>query len=409
MAAADPTIKKIKLKNGKVRYRFVIDIGKKKEDGKRNQLTVTRDTLTEAKNERARIIHEQARGTFVAPNKMTVDELLDAWLESATRGLEEGTRSNYTSAVLPVRTRLGHKQIQQLTESDVEKFVDWMISSGRRRGGKPGTGLSVRAVELTLGRLRSALTFARRRFWVVSNVAQYVVITREARQQAAALTRDDPPWDETEVRTFIGAIEHRRLYGAMMLTLIAERPAEVCGVRWEHVDLAAGTVKVARTRTIVYDRALARGERNKVVEKEPKSRAGSRTLPLPSPVVQGLKTFRAIQAREKLAAGEAYNASGYVLVDELGNPMKTDMLRRRAYRFMELAGVRRVRLYLARHAILSWMANNGVPDTVVSAWAGHTDLGFTKRTYVHPDPQSLKAGSDKLTELLSLERPETGM
>ncbi|MFJ9665061.1 hypothetical protein ACIRPP_10645 [Streptomyces sp. NPDC101219] len=51
-------------------------------------------------------------------------------------------------------------------------------------------------------------------------------------------------------------------------------------------------------------------------------------------------------------------------------------------------------------ACLSWMANNGVPDTVVSAWAGHSDLGFTMRTYVHPDPHSLKAGSEKLAGLL---------
>jgi integrase len=67
---------------------------------------------------------------------------------------------------------------------------------------------------------------------------------------------------------------------------------------------------------------------------------------------------------------------------------------------MKAVGVRKVRLYDARHAILTWMANNGVPDTVVSAWAGHSDLGFTKRVYVHPDPQSLRAGSDRLADLL---------
>lgn len=33
-----------------------------------------------------------------------------------------------------------------------------------------------------------------------------------------------------------------------------------------------------------------------------------------------------------------------------------------------------------------------------SAEAGHSDLSFTKRVYVHPDPQSLKAGSEKLSE-----------
>ncbi|MDI5968618.1 tyrosine-type recombinase/integrase [Streptomyces sp. SL13] len=84
----------------------------------------------------------------------------------------------------------------------------------------------------------------------------------------------------------------------------------------------------------------------------------------------------------------------------LGRPWKTDKLRREAYKLMALAGVRKVRLYDARHACLSWMANNGVPDTVVSAWAGHSDLSFTKRVYVHPDPQSLSAGSEKLGELL---------
>lgn len=34
------------------------------------------------------------------------------------------------------------------------------------------------------------------------------------------------------------------------------------------------------------------------------------------------------------------------------------------------------------------------------AWAGHSDLSFTKRVYVHPDPESLRVGSDKLGELL---------
>jgi hypothetical protein len=60
-----------------------------------------------------------------------------------------------------------------------------------------------------------------------------------------------------------------------------------------------------------------------------------------------------------------------------------------------------VRLYDARSACLPWMANNGVPDTVVSAWSGHADFGFTKRIDVHPDPQKPQGGSDKLGELLS--------
>ncbi|MBW3706060.1 hypothetical protein DTB58_18730 [Streptomyces griseus] len=32
--------------------------------------------------------------------------------------------------------------------------------------------------------------------------------------------------------------------------------------------------------------------------------------------------------------------------------------------------------------------------------AGHADLSFTQRIHVHPEPQSLRAGSKKLNELL---------
>jgi integrase len=75
-------------------------------------------------------------------------------------------------------------------------------------------------------------------------------------------------------------------------------------------------------------------------------------------------------------------------------------LRRRFNELMEAAGVRRVRLYDARHACLTFLATNGVPDVIVSAWAGHADLSFTKRTYVHPSASDLVAARDALAGLL---------
>lgn len=396
--AKDP-IKAIVLKDGSKRYRFVIDIGRD-ENGKRKQLTVTKDTKKEAVAELARIRHQRSVGSLVAPSKMTVNEFLDTWVRVATRDVEEATASNYENAIRPVRLQLGHKRLQELTEDDIEDLIDWMLTSGRRRGGKPGTGLSLRSVRLTMGRLRAALHLAVRRGLVVRNVAEHVTISREAKNRAPKAQHK--PWTEPEVKAFLEAIKAHRLFAVMLLTLIANRPAEVCGVRWEEdVDLdGAGTISIGNTRTIVYDRSLEKGQRNKAVEKGAKSEAGERTLPLPAPVHRALRAFKALQAKERLQAGEAYEGSGYVLVDELGRPWKTDKLRREAYKLMEKAGVRKVRLYDARHACLSWMANNGVPDTVVSAWAGHSDLSFTKRVYVHPDPESLRAGSEKLNDLL---------
>ncbi|WP_369226565.1 hypothetical protein AB5J52_38300 [Streptomyces sp. R39] len=75
------------------------------------------------------------------------------------------------------------------------------------------------------------------------------------------------------------------------------RPAEVCGLRWEDVDPENATIVIANTRTMMGNRY--------VVEKDTKSLAGERDLPLPALVLGALKAFRALQAEETLALGEA--------------------------------------------------------------------------------------------------------
>jgi integrase len=382
-------IKRIELKSGAVRYRFVIDVGRDPETGKRRQVTHTFDRKTEAKAEYARIKHETDRGTYVAPSKLTVDQFLDQWLKSATRDVEQGTASNYRDALLPVRARLGDRLLQGVTEPDIENLVDWMLTEGRRRGGQPGTGLGVRSVRLTLGRLRTALNVAVRRQLVVRNVAQFVTIPREAAKAAAEAKASRKPWTQEEVKTFLTAISGERLYAVCLLSLMGLRPAEVCGLRWSDVDFDAGTIAAGdNTRTIVD------GE---VVEKEAKSAAGKRGLPAPATVVKALRSFRTKQKAEKLEAGEAYTDSGYVLVDELGQPQRTDWLRRRVYELMAKVGVRKVRPYDARHACLTYLGTAGVPDVVLAAWAGHADGGtLAKRVYIHPDSSHLKVAAEHL-------------
>jgi integrase len=117
-------------------------------------------------------------------------------------------------------------------------------------------------------------------------------------------------------------------------------------------------------------------------------------------VLVALKKFKIIQAGERLAAGEGYTDSGYVLVDELGRRWKTDQLRRAITALMTVTEVRRVRLYDARHACLTYLATSGVPDVIVSAWAGHADISLTKRVYVHPDIEHLREAASQLDQLL---------
>lgn len=385
---AQPKIKKIQI-GDQTRYRWVVDIGTHPKTGKRRQLTRTFDQLKVAQRELNKVLNKVGNGTFAAPSKLTVNAYLDTWIRSATRGKEENTKVNYANALKPVRELYGEKPLQRLSTIDVEDLVDHMLTVGRKRGGKPGTGLSPRSVQLTLSRLKSALDSAVHRRLVEFNVAAPVKCPTQTKAKRQ-------PWDETEVKTFLASLAGERLKAVMFLSLLGLRPAEVCGLKWgEHVDLSAGSIAVGKlTRTIVWGE-----DGGRVEEKGAKSEAGDRMLPLPAPVSSALLEFQTLQADEKQEAGSGYVDSGYVLVDEAGEPCRTDWLRRRTYKLMEAAGVRKVRPYDARHACLTYLRMAGVPGPIVSAWAGHGDPTIADRVYVHPSAKDLEQGRDVLTKL----------
>lgn len=376
--------KRIVLRGGKVRWRTVVDAGCD-ENGKRIQLTITRDSQREVKEERDRINHQRASGTLIVPSKLTVAGWLDQWLEYKRRDVEETSISTYRLNLLHPRERLGHIRLQELTEDQVQNFVDEMVAHGRRAGGQPGTKLAVSTSTVVLNRLRQALDRAVVRKLIPSNPAQYVRVSLADKK---ADKRDRPkgrPWSVAEVQQFVKGIEQDRLYAPLLLSLMGLRPAEVCGQRWSDVDLKAGTVDIANTRTMIGN--------VRVLEKDTKTASGERALPLPQWPLEALKRFRAQQARERLAAGEGYTDTGYVAVNELGVALNTRQLREYAYKLMDTTGLRRVRLYDARHSCLTYLAVSGVPDVVLAAWAGHTNATFTKKRYVHPGVEDLRSAA----------------
>lgn len=376
--------KRIVLQDGTVRYRTVVDAGRD-ENGKRIQLTITRDTKKEVLAERSRIIAERSSGTFIAPSKITLGEWLDTWLEYKQRDVEETTIRTYRLALVHIYDRLGHVRLQELTEDQVQDCIDEIVATGRRKGGEPGTRLAVSTVGGIMVRLREALGRAVVRKLIPVNPAQFVRVSL-ADKKTDKRDRDQPkPWTVDEVQTFIRGLEQDRLYAPLLLSLMGLRPAEVCGQRWTDIDLQRGVLEMTNTRTMIGN--------VKVLEKDAKTAAGERALPLPQWPWEALKKFRAQQAREKLAAGEGYTDTGYVVVDELGLPLNTRQLREHAYRAMRRLGLRQVRLYDARHSCLTYLAVNGVPDVVLAAWAGHTNANFTKRKYVHVAPEDMRAAA----------------
>ncbi|GAA4630043.1 site-specific integrase [Actinoallomurus vinaceus] len=383
--AKDP-IKRIELKDGSVRYRFVVDIGRDPETGKRKQLTRTFDKQREARREYDRIRHQTGEGTYVKPSKATVNQVIDSYLKGATRGKRANTARNYRDAFRCVRGQLGNRVAQTVSKDDIEDLVDYMLTRGRKRGGKPGTPLSGRSVNLTLGRLKAAFELAVKEGKLVRNVV--ALVDPVSYQQA-----EREPWSKTEVHTFLRAITGDRLEVAWRLSLYGLRRGEVLGLRWSDIDLTAGTLKVVQTRVLVD---------YKVIIEPPKSRNGNRTLPLDAELIDALRALRKRQAVEAEEAGEAYEGSEYVVTDELGRPVHPEWYSDEFGRILRCAKLRRITLHDSRHTTLSLMEKAGVPISVISKWAGHYDSAFTQKTYVHAGDEDLAQGSVKLAKIYKI-------
>jgi integrase len=254
--------------------------------------------------------------------------------------------------------------------------------SGRKRGGRPGTGLSARSARLTLGRLSAAFEMACEDNRLQANPCRYVRLPAQGR-------REWTTWDETQLRRWLAAASADRLAACWLLSALGLRRGEVLGLRWSDVSFDADTLTIARSRVLVNARVL---------EKSPKSRRSARVLPMPPDVRAALAALQALQLEEQLGADSAYTPTGYVAADPLGAPLYPERLTDEFARLCRDAGVPVIRLHDTRATVNSLLERAGVSDSVRAAWLGHS-IAVNRSAYLAP-AADLAAASDTIGTLL---------
>jgi len=378
-------IEKETLKDGSVRWRARgVSTGTDPLTGKRTQRTITGRTRKEVAAEVARITGKVADRTYVRPRDDTVSDVLDAYLASRKiTKREANTRLSYAKALLPVRDRLGQRTARSVTRQDVEDLLTWMETSGRRRGGKAGTGLGPRSLQLTLGRLTAAFELACVDGKLAANPCRYVGQPEQEHHEPAT-------WTEAELRAFLAAIADDRLAACWLLSAMGLRRGEVLGLKWSDFGVSDGTLTIARSRVLVD---------GKVIEKSPKSERSARVLPLFEPVTGALEALRVRQLDEMTAAGPAYANTGYVVADELGRPVHPDWYSDEFRRLYLKAGLPKIPLHNARHTMNTILARAGVPDLLRAAWFGHKPDVNVKSYLATARPEELAPVRDTIGDI----------
>jgi integrase len=297
----------------------------------------------------------------------TMGAYLRSWLEGLT--VRETTAAQYRQQVelrvLPYP--IAAKRLQDVRVEDLDQLYRLL----EREGGRGGRPLSPKSVRHTHGALRKALGDAKRRGYVVRNVAEDATPPAPKRPELEV-------WTAGQLRTFLASVEDDRLYALwLLLATTGMRRGEALGLRWDDVDLDAGTVTVRRNRTLV---------RGRVVVQDTKTDQGRRRIALDPETAGALRRHRVRQLEERMAASSAWQDTGALFVREDGAEPHPNRVSRWFGDHATAAGLPTIRLHDLRHTYATVALSSGEPITVVSRRLGHATVSITLDVYSHVLP-----------------------
>lgn len=326
-------------------------------------------TKRQAQDECASLIADMRRGTYIEPNKETLDKFLDRWLDHIKSQVSPKTYERYAGLINQnIKPLLGAVILTKLKAAQISQAYAKALAGGRR-DDKDG-GLAPR----TVGHMHRVLKHA---------LSQAVRWEELARNPADAV---DPPKIEWKpLQTYdlpqtVDVVEHfrnRTLYIPVLLaSLCGLRRGEICALRWKHVDLSTGQLSVVES---------LEQTKSGLRFKSPKSGKG-RTVALSETVVAELRTYRAKRAQEMLRLGVGLSDDDLVIAHEDGSQVTPIYISQQWARLIAKTALARLRFHDLRHAHATHLLSNGVHPKIASERLGHSKVGITLDLYSHVIP-----------------------
>jgi integrase len=412
-------------------YRVIVYAGRDPTTKRKRQVSGTARTLAEAKALRARLLLEVGGGHHQA-GSLTVADLMGRWLAQLARG--DASPSSVAAAqthtkryILP---RLGQVRLSKLGPDLLDGFYGdlqraggrcrrcWRLvdqgqppmrpgdryqpkagATGKHRrpaervhepdcaAGLPLSAAYVRRIHVTV---HAALHQAVKWRWLAANPAA------QASPPSGRNPPIVPPEHEQVARLLVAAAMVVDSDFATWLHLEAvtgARPAEVCALRWRHLDLDRGELAISR--------GIVRGPGG-LVDRDVTKNGEPRRISLAAATVELLRARRNRALQDALACGAHLTPDAYVFsADSAGRtPMRPDGIGKRFARLRKALDLPGLRLYDLRHHAATSLLRGGIDVLEVAGRLGH-DPAVLLRVYGHYRPASDQRAAELLARLIN--------
>ena len=346
--------------------------GPRKTGGRRRYVS---ETVRGTKRDAERVLRDRLAaleaGAHVPKTRETVAEFMSTWMQNyAATNTLPSTRYGYQGYINRyIVPTIGHISIQKLTAADIQALYGELAQLGK----SPTTIVQLHRI------IHKALAEGVRWGILTRNVADATTPPRLQKQELRV-------WDMRTTVEFLQAIRGTR-YGNLysLAALTGMRRSELCGLKWEDVDLVNKRLRVLRSLQRIPGTGIQQGPT--------KTQGSRRSIRLSDAAVTVLHGIRGRQLTQEIEAGDDWQDTGLVFTGDIGQPLSPDVVSRQFSRLVKKAGLPHLTLHGLRHGLASLLLSANINPKVVSELLGHSNIGITMDTYSHvlPDIQDTAA------------------
>ena len=306
---------------------------------------------------------------------ITLGEWMDRWLESyAKPTVKLSTYCSYEQYIRShIKPQIGMLYMNRLRVDDLQDFFNERRQNGNVKG--PG-GLSPKTLTNMRNLLHLALDQAVKNKLMKENPIEGVRLPKNVQREMRVLSRE-------EQDRLIRAAPEPAAFGVIFDLFTGLRLGELCGLRWQNVDMEQGTFQVCETRNRLpnHDDSIAASTTVKTVSST-KTDHSRRTVYLLDELFQDLKYYKEIQ--DSIAAEyPGYNQEGYVFCQENGQPYEPRTYQDLFKRCVRQAGIKDANFHALRHTFATRSLEQGMDVVTLSRLLGHANPSITMDKYGH--------------------------
>lgn len=325
-------------------------------------------TKKEAELYASQLSVDVSNGFNIATSKTLLKDFIMEWYKNhVSRSLGINTVSRYKTGIEKyIIPYLGNMSLEKIEPSIVQNFYYYLIDTGL----KPGTCKKI--IEIITSCFKYAMKLK------LVNIIPTKI--EKLKDEGSKLD----VWDQTQLNYFLSNIKGKYLYiPSVIVGLTGIRVAELCGLRWQNVDLDNNTIYI--TEQVIQDKI----NKTCLLTDKLKTKTSRRYISISPGMSKLLREYKSSQANTSDVHRK--NKTDFVILSRDGSMCKPRTL---SMDFTKNVSKHKdfpqITIHGLRHSHATILIRNGTNIKTVSERLGHSSVTFTYNTYIHNLPEMKK-------------------